>query len=706
MWFTRLDKPRSRTYDFQMNNRRRLHSLDGYCFWRAAIFFIFAMNLTADNVFHMPLAKSDLMAYRYPKDDLGAVYNSQATTMKLWAPTATNVGVQLFEDATSPFISLTPMTCDSNGIWSVTVNGDLAGKYYLYQIALPGANGRAPAVVQVNDPYARGCSANSGRTLIYDPVKTNPDGWERDQSVSLNNNVDAVLYEVHVRDFSINTNSGTSMLNRGKYLGMVEPGTRNPAGAKTGIDHLKELGITHVHLLPVNEYASGDERQKADKYTWYDWGYDPVLYDTPEGSYATDPDGTARQTEFKKMVQAFHRQHIGVVVDVVFNHTAQTGLEPFSIFDKVFPGYYYRTDASGHYANATGCGNEFASERPMARKLIVDTIKYWLKEYHVDGFRFDLMGILDRDTMLEVYREAKRINPDVIIYGEGWDMERVLPAAMMMTQANVQGTGIAAFNDGIRDNIKGDCGNKTARGFVQGAGPPYGGMERFKLNIKGQSTGRNATKSIEVASPNETVNYASVHDDPCLWDKLQLSASDVPENLRINMDKLAAGIVLTAQGIPFIHAGDEFLRSKNLVSNSYDDNDPRVNPINWNLKTQHPEVFNYYRGMIALRKAHPAFRMTEKAAVDQALEFATNIPDNLVAYVIRNHANGDSWKNILVIYNGSAQGRDVAVTGDWIIVANDRRAGAEELQSVKDKVHVEPFSLVVAHTDGVYNTNQ
>ena len=686
-----------------MNNRRPRHSPDGYYFVLAAIFFIFEMNLAADNPLNLPRLKPVPMTYRYPQDDLGVVYNPQATTLKLWAPTAAKVSVELFEDAIRrPAISLTPMTCDTNGIWSVTINGDMAGKYYLYQIELPGVDGHAPVVVLVNDPYARGCSANSRRTLIYDPVKTNPEGWELDRFVKLKNNVDAVLYEVHVRDFSINTNSGTSPGWRGKFLGMVEPGTRNPAGAKTGVDHLKELGITHVHLLPVNEYASGDERQKADEYTWYDWGYDPVLYETPEGSYATDPDGTARQKEFKKMVRAFHCQQIGVVVDVVFNHTASIGLEPFSIFDKVYPGYYYRTDAAGHYANATSCGNEIASERPMARKLIVDTIKYWLTEYHVDGFRFDLMGILDRDTMLEVYREAKRINPDVIIYGEGWDMERVLPAGMMMTQANIQGTGIAAFNDGMRDNIKGDCGSRTARGFVQGAGPQYGGMERFRLNIKGQSTGRDLMKSIQVASPNETINYASVHDDPCLWDKLQLSAPDQPENLRINMDKLAAGIVLTAQGVPFIHAGDEFLRSKNLVSNSYNDNDPRVNPISWNLKTQHPEVFDFYKGMIALRKAHPAFRMTEKAAVDQALDFATNVPDNLVAYVIRDHANGDSWRNILVIYNGSARGRDAAVKGNWIIVANDQRAGVEELQSVKDQVHVEPFSLVVAHTDGPY----
>ncbi|MGD1089012.1 MAG: type I pullulanase [Verrucomicrobiota bacterium] len=645
--------------------------------------------------------KPSLYMYCYPKDDLGAGYRPQATTMKLWAPTARSVSIALFDNATSPSFTSIPMTRDSDGIWSATVNGDLDGKYYLYDVALPGLGAEPPTIFQVNDPYARGCSANTGRTLIYDPVKTNPEGWSQDQFVSLKNNTDAILYEVHIRDFSINTNSGISPLNRGKYMGMVEEGTKTPEGEKSGIDHLEELGITHVHLLPVQDYASGDERQKADEYTWYDWGYDPVLFNTPAGSYASDPDGTARQKELKKMVQAFHRHHIGVVLDVVYNHTASTGSKPFSIFDKIFPRYYYRADASGRYADGTGCGNEFASERPMARKFIVDSIKYWMTEYHVDGFRFDLMGMLDRDTMLEVYREAKKINPSALIYGEGWDMERLLPPEMMMTQANVTGTGIAAFNDGIRDNIKGDAGNETARGFVQGAGPPYGGMERFRLNIKGQSTGK-GSEGIEVFSPDETINYASAHDDHCLWDKLLLSAADVPENLRINMDKLAAGIVLTAQGVPFLHGGDEFLRSKNLVRNSYNDNDPLVNPINWTLKAKHKEVFNFYKGMISLRKAHPAFRMTEKAGVNQALDFATNVPNNLIEYVIRNNANGDSWKNILVIYNGAGESRNLTVTGDWIIVANDQRAGLEELQSAKDKIQVEPFSLVVAHTDGAY----
>ena len=356
-------------------------------------------------------------------------------------------------------------------------------------------------------------------------------------------------------------------------------------------------------------------------------------------------------------------------------------------------------DGAGGYANATGCGNEFASEKPMARKFIVDSIKYWLTEYHVDGFRFDLMGIEDRDTMLEVYREAKKINPNAIIYGEGWQMESVLPREEMMTQAHVAGTGIAAFNDGIRDNIKGNFAEGTAIGFVQGGTPQYGGMQRFQFNIKGQSTGRD-NESIDVFSPNETVNYDSVHDDLCLWDKLLVSAANVPAALRINMDKLAAGIVLTSQGIPFLHAGDEFLRSKNLNSDSYNSNDPRVNPIDWSLKSRHKEVFNFYAGMIALRRAHPAFRMTDRAQVDAALEFTTGLAGNVVEYVLKHHANGDSWKTILVIYNGAKEPRDFAVAGDWSIVANDKAAGTDTLETAKNKIHVEPFSLVVAHTDG------
>jgi pullulanase len=637
---------------------------------------------------------ASLDEYVYPGDDLGAVYSPQATTIKVWAPTAGKVSVALFSDATTQDAALVPMSRDKDGIWSARLEGDQDGMYYLLEVTHQDGGAAKETVYRANDPYGRGCSANSGRTLIYDPRKTDPADWADDRFVTLKQNVDAILYEVHVRDFSVSRNSGTPDERRGKYLGMVQPGTRTPAGESSGLDHLKELGITHVHLLPTFDYADGDERQAMDQYTWYNWGYAPVLYNTPEGSYATQPDGTARQREFKQMVQAFHRNHIGVVFDAVYNHTAATGDRPMSIFDKVVPRYYYRTDADGRYANGTWCGNEFASEKPMARKFIVDSIKYWMTEYHVDGFRFDLMGITDRETMLEVYREARKINPSAILYGEGWDMERLLPKERMMTQANVRGTGIAAFNDGIRDNIKGAVQQGEAPGFVQGAGPK-GGLEQFLLNIKGQST----DGGIEVVSPNETINYASAHDDHCLWDKLRLSTPDVADDLRTRMDRLAAGIVLTAQGVPFLHAGDEFLRSKNLEKNSYNSNDPRVNPIDWGLKAKNKDVCAYYKGLIALRRVHPAFRMADKAAVDRHLEFIRDVPKQVVAYLLRDHANGDPWQKILVVYNGSRQAQDLTIPGNWIIVANDKRAGVESLGLARDRIRVEACSMLVAHAE-------
>lgn len=645
-----------------------------------------------------PQAAAGLQQYRYAKDDLGADYRREATTIKLWAPLAQTVKVLLFADPTNPATAAIPMSREADGIWSVRLAGDLDGQYYLYEITHPAAGKRPAATVRVNDPYARGCSANSGRTLIYDPEKTNPAGWAQDLFVPLTNNVDAVLYELHIRDFTINPNSGVPARLRGKYLGLVQPGTHNAAGAPTGLDHLKELGITHVHLLPAFDYAGGDERQKAEDYTWYNWGYDPVLYNTPEGSYATNPDGTARQKEFKEMVQALHRRRLGVVLDVVYNHTAATGATAdASIFDKIYPGYYYRKDRSGRYANSTGCGNELASEKPMVRKFIVDSIKYWMSEYHVDGFRFDLMGILDRATMEEVCREARRINPGAILYGEGWQMERVLPPERMMTQAHVQGTGIAAFNDGIRNNIRGDNA-PAAAGFVQGAGAPAGGLGRFQQNLKGQSTGPGET-GIPVLTPNETINYDSAHDDLCLWDKLTASTPGQDQALRQSMDQLAAGILLTAQGVPFIHAGDEFLRSKNGDANSYNNNDPRVNPLDWSLKTRHRDVFEFYRGLIALRRGHPAFRLSERAAVDRSMRFLPAVPQGVVAFVLADHAGGDSWRNILVIYNGNRQEAEVEAAGRWSIVVNDQRAGEAELGTFSGRARLAACSLLVAHEE-------
>lgn len=641
------------------------------------------------------VAKSeDAYRYVYPEEDLGATYSANATRLKLWAPSAKSVRVLLFAGPTGPPLSSIEMAADSHGVWSAKLDGDRHGQHYLYELTHVDADSGRSMTFRVNDPYARGCSRNSGRTLIYDPARTNPPDWDRDAFVELRHNTDAVIYELHVRDFTIASSSGVASEHRGKYLGLIESGTMNPDGESTGLDHLVEMGVTHVHLLPVQDYPFGDETETAETYSWYDWGYGTMLFNTPEGSYASDPDGTVRQREFKQMVQALHRKNIGVVLDVVYNHTAATGTARESVFDKVFPHYFYRHDAAGNYTSASGCGNDVASQRPMARKFIVDSVKYWMTEYHVDGFRFDLMGLIDRETMLAVYREAKRINPNAIIYGEGWDMERLLPAEQMMTQARVRGTGIAAFNDGIRDTVKGEIWNDETPGFVQGAGYRRG-KATFLLNIMGQSTG----DGIEVDSPIETVNYVSSHDDHCLWDKLCLSTPQVPESLRIQMDKLAIGIVLTSQGIPFLHAGDEFLRSKNLVKNSYNSNDPNVNPIDWQRKSKYRGVVDYCRGLIQLRKSHPAFRMTDRATVDRSIRFLKTAPKHVVAFTLGEHANGDDWQRILVVYNGNREAKKVRVAGTWHVVANAEHAGVESLGAVSDEILVAPCSLVVAYID-------
>jgi len=633
--------------------------------------------------------------YRYPGDDLGEIWTPEYTSFKLWAPSAEGVTLLLFEDPRAETSKPVPMRPDPDGIWHVRVDGNLDGKYYLYEIIHPASGERPRKVIRVQDPYATGSSANSGRSLVYDPRGTDPEGWDRDRFVPLANQVDAVLYELHLRDFTISRTSGVPDAIRGRYLGLTAAGTRSPSGEKTGLEHLSELGITHVHLLPVFDYAFGDETEETNRYTWYNWGYDPVLFNTPEGSYASSADGSARQREFKLLVQALHARGIGVVLDTVYNHTAQTGDGEYSVFDKVVPGYYYRRNPDGSYANASGCGNEFASERPMARKFIVDSIRYWMREYHIDGFRFDLLGLIDRETMQEIRREAKKINRSAILYGEGWNMEKVLPEALMMTQEHVAGTGIAAFNDGIRDNLKGDAFRVSAKGFIQGGKPAYGGMERLMRNIRAVSTGREK-HDIPIETPGECVNYLSCHDNHCLWDRLAASAEAASIEERAAMARLGIGIVLLSQGIPFLHAGDEFLRSKCGVENSFNNNHPGVNPVDWTRKEEYRPVFDFVCGLIALRKAHPAFRMTDAGMVEHHLAFIHGLPEVILAFRLHGHANGDPWKQILAAANSGAEPFELPAKGEWEIVCDGIRSGTEPLRKAKDIIAVPPRSLVVA----------
>lgn len=635
-------------------------------------------------------------ADRCDGNDLGCAWAAAETRVKLWAPTAEKVEVLLFDGARTPGFSRHTMTRGADGVWSSTLAGNLDGKYYLYETAFPRpSKAGAPLVFRVNDPYARGCSANSGRTLIFDPRKTDPPGWAKDRPVTLHSPTDAVICEVHLRDVSIHPSSGVPPAHRGKYLGAVQGGARSPEGLATTLDHLAELGVTHVHLLPTFDYGTGDETEPAARYTWYNWGYDPVLYNTPEGSYASDPDGKARQREFKQMVQAFHHRGIGVVLDCVYNHTFRTGGDPFSIFDKVFPGYYYRFNRDGTYADGSQCLNEVASERPMVRKFIVDSIRWWLEEYHVDGFRFDLMGLMDRETMLELAREARRVNPNVLLYGEGWDMGSILKPEQKFKQANVGGTGVAAFNDGIRDNLKGDVFDTASKGFVQGAGP-WLGMDRLKKHVLGAGTGRDKT-DIPVRAPTETVNYVSCHDNLCLMDKLRATVPDAPPGTLTRMACLAYAVVLTSQGIPFIHLGDDFGRSKKGVENSFNNNDPDVNPVDWSLKDRNREMFNFHRGLVALRRAHPAFRMSVASVIDRHVRFLEGLPENVLAYIIHGRANGDPWAEILVAFNGTAVPQSVSAPGRWEVVVDGLSAGTKTLSVAKDAVKLAPFSALVAH---------
>ena len=662
------------------------------------LYFMKAANYNKAPI--IPRHVLDNKEYFYAGNDLGGVYSPKETAFRIWAPTAISINVMLYDyynsDLTNTFTKQS-LSKDVNGTWKANVEGDLNGNYYIYEINLY-VDGKA-TTYQVVDPYSRASAVNCSKTLIFNPEDINKGvpGWDVDTYVSLKQSVDAVIYEVHVRDFTISPTSGVKPDYKGRYLGLTQHNTESAEKLSTGLDDIEELGVTHVHLLPTYDYGTGDEAEMNSSYTWYNWGYDPVLYNNIEGSYSTYPNGITRQIEYKKMVQAFHGSKLGVVFDVVFNHTFQTGDKKLSIFDKVVPYYYYRVKNDGTYSDGSFCGNEVATERPMVRKFIVDSMKYFAKEYHIDGFRFDLMGLMDKQTMLDVYKEVRKINPNAIIYGEGWKMPTILPVEECMTQVNVKDSGIAAFNDGIRDNLKGDVFKEKSKGFVQNA-VPMTGIKRLKAQIKGQDTGRDKDP-ILVASPNAAVNYVSCHDNLCLWDKLVVADPKASTETIKKMDLLAFGAVITSQGIPFFAEGDDFGRTKNGAENSYDNNDPTVNPINWTLKSKNKDMYKFYQGMIKLRKTHPAFRMYTKEMVDQHLRFIDKTPDSLIAYVLKDNANGDTWKNILVVLNSSPDDQVIELVGEWNIVVLGDKAGTEMIKIDTDKITIPGISILVAHTE-------
>ncbi len=632
-----------------------------------------------------PWFDSKTFADRFHTDDaLGAFGSEESTTFRLWAPTADAARLHLYR---SGYRKQKPVTLDmrkgSRGTWEAFVEENLLGRYYTFRTKT-GGRWNEEAV----DPYARATGANGLRGMVLDLMATDPKGWDRDERPAFGNPTDAVIYEIHVRDATIHPRSGAK--HKGLFLGLAERGTRGPGGVKTGLDHLRELGVTHVHLLPIADFQTVDELERPQ--TRYNWGYDPQNYNVPEGSYATDAeDGAVRIREFKTLVQALHKAGLRVVMDVVYNHTFLGGE---SCFHRLVPGYYHRQDAKGNFSNGSGCGNETASDRSMMRRYIIDSLTYWATEYHIDGFRFDLMGLHDIETMNQVRDAMDRIDPSILLYGEGWTGgDSPLSHEQRAVKDNTcKLNRIAAFSDTIRDAVKGSVNEEKNGGFVQG---DPGRESTLKAAIVASVKHPQVTyprgntwHGPWAGEPYRCVSYCSCHDNHTLWDKLKISTKKgMPEAERIRMNKLAAAIVLTSQGIAFIHAGEDMLRTKNGVENSYNKPD-RVNRIDWSRKKTYRSVFRYYRGLIELRRSVDAFRLTSAAQIRKRLRFLDMPSDGMVGYVLRDGRGRDE---VVVLLNGtSAEKRVPLPSSSWHVVVDDRRAGTRSLRRARGATVVVP----------------
>lgn len=584
----------------------------------------------------------------YTEKPLGINYKHNETWFRLWAPTAHSVVFRLYKQGSgSCLISEHSMVKGHAGEWEILLKGNFHGSYYTVQCLINGE-----WMNEVPDPYAYAVGVNGKRGLICDFSKTNPENWQHDQRQLPEQYSDVVLYELHVRDFSIDPHSGIQ--HKGKYLAFTETGTRSPEGVKTGIDHLKELGITHVHLLPIFDFFTVDESKLEGNE--YNWGYDPLNFNALEGSYATDAsDGTVRIREFKQLVQSLHSQGIGVIMDVVYNHT---GLIFESYFNQTVPGYYYRQRRNGTFSDASGCGSEIASERAMVRQFMINSLKFWAQEYHLDGFRFDLMGIYDIETMNEIRLEMDKIDPRLMLYGEGWTAATSpLDEKYRAVKSNTPKLSrIAVFNDDFRDAVKGHWGSPSSLGFASGQTL---NEESLKYGIVGATFHPEivynyvaSTKWAWSLSPLQSINYVSCHDNYTLYDKLKLTHPNATLMELSRMVCLAGAILLTSQGIPFMHAGVEMLRTKRGHGNSYKSDDS-INMIDWSRKALFSYVTEYFKGLISIRKNHPAFRMTKTEQVQTHLKFSSHYMPGVVSYQLKDHANGDIWNRILIIFNNN-----------------------------------------------------
>lgn len=621
-------------------------------------------------------------------------YSPIETKFTLWAPTAEEVRVLLYDSGNegSAYQTLS-LEMGEDGIWNTSIKEDLKGKFYTFNVKVNGKwLGDTPGIM------AKAVGVNGKRAAVIDLRSTDPEGWANDVRPLLKDYADIIVYEMHHRDFSLDSVSG--IRNKGKFLALTELGTTTSQGEKTGIDHLKELGVTHVHILPSYDYASVDE-SKPDK-AQYNWGYDPQNYNVPDGSYSTDPyKPDVRIKEFKQMVQALHKAGIRVVLDVVYNHTFNT---EESNFERTVPGYFYRQTKDGKPANGSGCGNETASDRAMMRKYMVESVLYWINEYHIDGFRFDLMGIHDIETMNEIRAAVDKIDPSIFIYGEGWAASAPqLDQEELAMKANIyKMPRIAAFSDEMRDGLRGGWDDDRKGAFL--IGQPGHEMS-IKFGLVGAvkhpqviNDSVNYSKEPWALQPTQMISYVSCHDDMCLADRLKATMPDATDEERASLHKLAETFVFTSQGVPFIFAGDEMMRDKKGIHNSYNSPDS-INTIDWRNKTIHHDVFDYVRELITLRKNHPAFRMGDANKVRQYMEFLPVEGSNLVAFILKDNANGDSWKNIIVAFNSRKEPAKLSIpAGRYTIVCKDGKIKQSGMGQVSgNEIIVPARSAMIIH---------
>ena len=625
--------------------------------------------------------------YTYTGDDLGAVWSEAETSFRVWAPTAEAVSVNLYESGKGyekDFIEEVPMTSDVNGTWTAKKGGDLRGVYYTYSVTIDGVTQEAC------DPYARTTGVNGERAMIINLDETDPEGWDTDVDPNAGKTInDAVIYELHVRDLSVGSDSGIE--NKGKFLGLTETGTKTASGVSTGLDHIKELGVTHLHLLPIYDFGSVDETHTLENL--FNWGYDPVNYNVPEGSYATDPyNGEVRVKELKQTVKTLHDNEISVVMDVVYNHVYNASS---FCFNKIVPDYFSRIDGSGAYSNGSGCGNDTASERSMVKKYIVDSVCYWADEYHIDGFRFDLVGLLDTETVNEIIEEVHKDHPNVIFYGEGWTMDTAVTKEgyTLATQVNSEYTPeFAYFNDTIRDGLKGSVFDDLDKGYASG-----------KPNMEETITNCFLGADSWCGSPSQTINYASCHDNLTLFDHLQTARPEAGREDLIRMNNLAAAVYMTAEGTPFMQAGEEMLRTKQrddgtFDSNSYSSGD-KINCLKWSDldNEEYRQVFEYYKGLIAFRKAHGALRLTTAEDVAAVVTPVEGLDANVVAFDIQGDRGGETADELFIIFNANETETSVSLPdGSWNVYINGEKAGTEILDTVTGgSAVVEPISAMV-----------